>query len=67
MTWSLNAGGHNAQADNAEREAVERELADRLSEIFADPKYGTSSASFGGNFVHGDLRTREGWIKKAEV
>jgi|HubBroStandDraft_1064217.scaffolds.fasta_scaffold2128887_1 hypothetical protein len=66
MTWSLSAGGHNS-GDNAEREAVERELADKLSEILADPKYGASSASFSGNFVSGDLRTREGWIKKAGV
>jgi hypothetical protein len=60
MTWSVSAGGHTA------REEDERELADRLSEILADPKYGASGSSFGGTYVHGDLRTREGWIKKAE-
>jgi hypothetical protein len=61
MTWSLNASGHTGREDD------ERELADRISEILADPKYGASSSSFGGTYVHGDLRTREGWIKKAEV
>jgi len=61
MTWSLTAAGHTSS------EADERELADKLSEILADPKYGASSSSFGGMFVHGDLRTREGWLKAEGV
>ena len=60
MTWSVNAGGHTASEDD------ERELADRLSQILADPKYGASGSSFSGNYVHGDLRTREGWLRAGE-
>jgi hypothetical protein len=61
MTWSLNAFGH------APDEAAERELADRLSQVLADPKYGAGSSSFGGTYVHGDLRTRENWLGPAEA
>jgi len=60
VSYSVNVSGHTPGED------VERELADRLSEILADPKYGAGSASFNGSYVHGDLRTREYWIKKAE-
>jgi len=56
MSWSLSASGH------APDEESERELADKLSQILADPKYGAGNSSFGGTYVHGDLRTREGWL-----
>jgi hypothetical protein len=61
MTWSLTASGHTAAEED------ERELADRISQILADPKYGASGSSFGGTYVHGDLRTREGWLKQKEA
>jgi hypothetical protein len=57
VTFSLSMSGH------APDEETERELADRLSQVVSDPKYGVGSASFGGSYVHGDLRTREGWLK----
>jgi len=60
MSYSVNVSGHTPGED------VERELADRLSEILADPKYGAGSAAFSGSYVHGSLLTRENWIKKAE-
>jgi hypothetical protein len=60
VSYSVNVSGHTPGDD------IERELADRLSEILADPKYGAGSAAFNGSYVHGDLRTRENWIKKAE-
>jgi hypothetical protein len=61
VNYSVSVSGHTPGED------VERELADRLSEIVADPKYGADSATFNGSFVHGDLRTREGWLKAAEA
>lgn len=57
----MNASGH------APDEAAERELADELSKILANPKYGASTSSFGGSYVRGDLRTREGWLKAPEA
>jgi hypothetical protein len=60
VSYSVNISGHAAS------EADERELADKLSQIAADSKYGAGSAVFTGSYVRGDLRTREGWIKKDE-
>jgi hypothetical protein len=60
MSYSVSISGHTASEDD------ERELADRLSQVVSDPKYGAGSAAFYGSHVNGDLRTREGWIKKAE-
>jgi len=57
MSYSVNVSGHAASEDD------ERELADKLSQIISDPKYGASSAAFAGMFVNGDLRTRENWLK----
>jgi len=61
VSYSVNVSGHTPG------EEVERELANRLSEIFSDPKYGAGSAAFGGSFVHGSLLTREGWLKSPEA
>ena len=60
MTYSVNVSGHTASEDD------ERELADKLSQILSDPKYGAGSAAFSGSYVHGDLRTREGWLKEGD-
>lgn len=60
MTWSIaNAVGHTPDED------TERELARRLSDVLSDPKYGASeNVSFQGSYVHGSLRTTEGWLKE---
>ena len=50
MSWSLNAAGH------APDEAAERDLAEKLAAVLKEAKYGVSSVSFGGTYVHGDIR-----------
>ena len=50
MSWSLSAGGHTPD------EETERNLALVLGKLFADPAYGTTTVSFGGTYVRGDVR-----------
>jgi len=57
VTYTVSVSGHTPDED------TERELAERLSQVLADTRYGADSAAFSGTFVHGDLRTREGWLK----
>jgi hypothetical protein len=57
VSFSVSISGHTPD------EETERELADRLSQVVSDPKYGVDSAAFSGSHVHGDLRTREEWLK----
>jgi hypothetical protein len=59
MSWSLNAAGHIAStaADGTPQDAAATELAlyEALKAVLADPRYGTSTSSFGGSHVSGSL------------
>ena len=60
MSWSLNAAGHVPVPDPsagaaADAAATEMELYEALKVVLADPKYGTSTSSFGGSHVSGSL------------
>jgi hypothetical protein len=52
MSWSLSASGHTPD------EETERNLAAVLGKLLADSAYGTSTVSFGGSWVHGDVRPK---------
>jgi hypothetical protein len=60
MSWSLNAAGHVPAPDPsagaaADAAAAEMELYEALKAVLSDPKYGTSTSSFGGSHVSGSL------------
>lgn len=49
MTWSLSASGHT----NTEQE--EAELSRRLNDVLADPKSGTTTSQFYGQYAQGPV------------
>ncbi len=59
MSYSVYATGHIAAqaADGTPRDAaaVELELYEALKAVLSDPRYGTSTSSFGGSHVTGSL------------
>ncbi len=56
MTWSLNVGGHTPTPEGeSDWRRVEHELVAELHRVLSDPKYGTSSSNFAGNYVVGEI------------
>lgn len=52
MSYSINASGHvPSGTEDQPPSAIEAELAVKLHEVFADPKYGCSTATFYGQHI----------------
>jgi hypothetical protein len=56
MTWTISASGHTpATSEDPDWHRTEFELVTALAAVLANPKYGTSVSSFGGNHVSGEI------------